>query len=142
MFQSKLKYIMLCASFLVLGCQDILECVINRRPELPDKSLAIGHRLDYYYDEIKAEIKNEPRDDLYFYYFSISGNLPEGLDFYEDHRKLIIEGNPTEYGDYTFTVHLHVEQRNDYYEVCENEFNDCDGLCKESTKKTYSIYIN
>lgn len=142
MSQSKFKYIIFLSFLSLFSCQDILECVINRRPELPEKLLNDGHRLQYYYDTINAEIKNEPRDDLYFYYFSISGNLPEGLEFYEDHRRLIIEGNPSEFGNYTFTVHLHVEQQNDYYEICESELNDCDGLCKDSTKKTYSIYIN
>ena len=123
------------------SCQDILECVINRHPELPNKRLQSGQVNNYYFEEIKAQIKNEPRDYGYYYYFSIDGDLPRGLEFVIDYRSVIIEGIPLDPGRYTFTVHLNVEQTNDYFEDCENEFNDCDGLCDNSTIKTYILSI-
>lgn len=127
--------------FFTSSCQDILECIINRHPELSDQRLQTGQVNNYYFEEIKAQIKNEPRDNSYYYYFSIDGDLPQGLEFIIDYRSVIIKGTPQASGRYTFTVHLNVEQANDYYEDCENEFNDCDGLCDESTVKTYTLSI-
>ncbi|WP_223547976.1 MULTISPECIES: hypothetical protein [Aestuariivivens] len=125
----------------VTSCQDILECVINRHPELPDRMLATGQVDQYFFEEIKAEIKNEPRDDSYYYYFSIEGDLPRGLEYIIDYRSVIIQGFPLEPGRFNFTVRLSVEQANDYFENCESTLNDCDGLCKETTSQRYSVRI-
>ena len=127
--------------FFVTSCQDILECVINRHPELPDRRLATGQVNQYFFEEIKAEIKNEPRDDSYYYYFSIEGDLPRGLEYTIDYRSVIIQGTPLESGRFNVTVRLSVEQANDYYEDCENAFNDCDGLCEETTSHRYTVRI-
>lgn len=126
---------------LATGCQDILECVLNRHPVLSDHMLETGQVNNYYIEEIKAQIKNEPRDDDYYYYFSIDGDLPRGLEYVVDYRSVIIKGTPQEPGRYTFTVRLSVEQVDDYYDNCENELNDCDGLCKETTSRTYTLKI-
>ncbi|WP_242206249.1 hypothetical protein [Aestuariivivens insulae] len=133
--------VLLILIFITTSCQDILECVLNRHPVLSDDILKIGQVNSYYTDAINAQIKNEPRDDDYYYYFSIDGDLPEGLEFVVDYRSVIIEGTPQESGRYQFTVRLSVEQVDDYYEDCENTLNDCDGLCKESTSKTYTLKI-
>ncbi len=120
------------------SCQDILECVINRRPELSNKRLATGQVNNYYLEEIHAEIKNEPHDNSYDYYFYIDEDLPRGLSYYIDHRNIIIEGQPQASGIFTFDVRLEVEQFDDY---CENELNDCDGLCEDVTSRTYKLVI-
>jgi len=125
-----------------ISCQDVLECVVNRHPELSNKTLAIAQINEFYSESIQAEIKNEPMDDSYNYYFSIDGNLPRGIDSYIDYRTVVFEGIPLVAGTYRFTVRLSVSQQNNYSEDCENNFNDCDGLCKESTSQTYTINVN
>lgn len=128
--------------FSLTGCQDILECVINRKPILSDNRLRTGFIHQDYYDQITSEIQNEARDNSYYYHFSVIGDLPPGIDVYFDYRDVIIEGRPLERGRYRFTVTLNVEQANDYYEDCENNLNDCDGLCEESTARTYILTVN
>lgn len=128
--------------FQLMSCQDIIECVINRHPELPNKTLKRGSVSHFYFDEIKAEINNEPSDNRYFYYFSVVGEIPEGLDVIFDHRSVYFEGVPENNGIYTFKVNLWVELGDNYYDECENRLNDCDGLCNDSTSKEYTISIH
>ena len=135
-----LAFICMCLMF--INCQDILECIINRHPELPKKTLAVAELNQFYQETITAEIKNEPLDDSYNYYFSIDGNLPRGVDFYVDLRTLVFEGVPLVAGTYTINVRLRVAQSSNYSDYCESEFNDCDGLCNESTSETYTIIVN
>ena len=142
MFQSKIKYVSLLVCLSLLSCQDILECVVNKHPELPNKNFAVGYVDNFYFDSIKAEIKNEPGDNSYFYYFSVSGDLPQGIEVYEDHRRLILEGFPVESGTFNFRIDLIVEQTDDYEADCENEWNDCDGLCTDEVSEHYRLVIN
>ena len=107
-----------------------------------DNRLHTGYYYQDYYDEINAEIKNEARDNAYYYFFSLDGELPEGIDVYFDYRDVIIEGRPLERGRFNFTISLFVEQANDYYDDCESEWNDCDGLCAESVSRSYVLTIN
>ena len=132
----------ICMCLLFINCQDILECIINRHPELPKKALAVAEVNQFYQETITAEIKNEPLDDSYNYYFSINGNLPRGLDYYVDLRTLVFEGVPLVAGTYTIKVGLSVSQSSNYSDDCESNFNDCDGLCKEFTSETYTIIVN
>ena len=125
-----------------ISCQDILECIINRHPELPNKTLELAQVNQFYTESIQAEIKNEPMDDSYEYYFTIDGNLPRGIDSYIDYRTIVFEGVPLVAGTYKFTLRLSVEQGYNYSEECENNFNDCDGLCSESTSQVYTIIVN
>lgn len=127
---------------LLNSCQDVLECIINRHPELSSNALAPAQVGLLYSEIITAEIKNEPSDDSYNYYFSIDGKFPSGIEYYIDYRTIIIEGTPLVSGTYNFTVRLSVEQSNKYSEECENSFNDCDGLCEESTSRDYTILVN
>lgn len=124
------------------SCQDVLECIINRHPELSNNTLPPAEVDQFYSEIITAEIKNEPSDNSYNYYFSIDGALPRGMEYYIDYRTIIIEGTPLVSGTYKFTVRLSVEQADNYAEECESSLNDCDGLCKESTSKVYSILVN
>ena len=121
------------------SCDDVLDCIINRRPELPNKSFEVGSIGTYYYDEFRAEIKNEPRDDDYGYIFEVDDNLPDGLEIYVNYRTVSIEGMPTHPGTYKFTVLLFVDPPVSYdYETDEYD----DPLCSDSTSKEYTIIIN
>jgi len=125
--------------FSLLSCEEIVECIINKRPELPNIRLEDGHTNNYYTDEFVAEIKNEPHDDDYGYSFDLYGDLPTGLEMIIDYRKVVFEGLPTEKGTYTFTVFLSVDPP-EYYDEDSGEYED--SLCSSSTSKTYTILIH
>ena len=128
--------------FLFNSCENVLDCIINVRPELHDVNLKEGHLDHYYFDKITAEIKNEPNDNSYDYYFNVSGNIPAGLDVIYDYREVVLEGIPTESGRFTFRVHLDVDPYNDhYYDEFGNVVYD-DALCTDSTSKTYTLVIH
>lgn len=97
-----------------------------------------AHVSPFYSEYILAEVKNEPNDNDYDYFFSVSGNYPEGLEFVYNHRKVIIEGTPEKVGRYTFRVHLDVDPLTDYWEDAYNE----DRLCTDHTSKSYTLIVN
>ncbi|MFH4965519.1 hypothetical protein V8G69_11000 [Gaetbulibacter sp. M235] len=128
--------------FLFCSCQDILECIINKRPELSDRKLAQAYVNQLYSEKITAGIKNEPLDNSYDYYFHIDGELPEGIEYIINYRDIVLQGRPLSSGTYKFTVRLSAEQKYNYSDDCESNFNDCDGLCDESTSRAYTIIVN
>ena len=134
-----LKIIPLACCFLFFGCEDIIECIINKRPEIPDTSFEEGNINIYYYQEFTSEIKNEPRDDDYGYTYEIDGDLPDGLDTFANYRTLSIEGEPLISGTFTFTVYLYVDPPLSYDED-SGEYED--SLCVDSTSKEFTIIIN
>ncbi len=127
--------------FLFTSCEDTLDCIINVRPVLSQKSLEVGLVDRFYSEKITAEIKNEPRDNDYDYYFDISGEIPEGLNVVFDYRDVIIEGTPLKSGRYSFTIYLDVEAPYSYYydDFGNERYND--NLCSSSTSKRYTIAI-
>jgi hypothetical protein len=133
-----LKFFALICCFLLFSCEDILECIINKRPEIPDKNFAIGSIGYFYSDYLISEIKNEPVDEAYDYFYEFYGDLPEGVDFYADHRTFTIEGTPQESGVFEFTIYLYVDPPVSYDEESE-EYED--SLCSSSTSKDFSITI-
>ena len=126
-------FIILCSS-----CEDIIDCIINRYPVLIEKNLKVGTVDEYYSDFILAEVKNDSDDDSYSYYFSLLGDLPNGIQWSEDDRKLILEGIPTEKGRFYFTVELFVDGR--YYDG--NSDNMRDPLCDDEASRSYVLIIN
>lgn len=118
------------------SCEDFLECIVNRRPELPDKSFGAGVVDSYYYEEFDAQIKNEPRDNDYGYNFEIDGYLPDGLSMFVNYRTVSIEGTPEFPGTYTFDIILYVDPPIDF------DTNSEKILCSESTSKEYTIIID
>ncbi|HMB99595.1 MAG TPA: hypothetical protein VKN14_01015 [Flavobacteriaceae bacterium] len=137
MKQYSILYVFISLFFLT-SCQDILDCIINRSPELPDKILETGLVNAFYSDFLNAEINNEPQDDDYDYYFELYGDLPEGIEMFVDYRKVYFEGIPTESGVFTFTIYLSVDPPL-YYDYDTDEYED--SLCSYSTSKDYTIRI-
>ena len=121
------------------SCELIVECIINKRPELPDKKLVDGYTNSYYQEELIAEVKNEPHDDDYGYSFSLYDDLPEGLEMIIDYRTIIIKGLPKERGTYHFTFFLSVDPPL-FYDEDSGEYEDF--LCSNSTSKTYKLVIH
>ncbi len=131
-----------CLLLCCLSCQDVFECILGKHPQLNKSELKHGSMGHFYFEEIPAEIDNEAADNSYYYYFSVWGELPEGLDYNITERSVFIEGYPNETGIFSIQINLSVEQIDDYYEVCESEFNDCDGLCEDYTSKQFDLIIN
>ncbi len=131
-----LPIILLIPFFSLSGCDDVLDCIINVRPELHAKTLAIGFVDEYYSETITAEIKNEVNDNDYDYYFDVTGKLPRGVEvFYNRRREVVFKGVPTESGRFTIDVYLEVTP---HY----NEFGRDNGpLCSDNTSKSYTLAI-
>ena len=121
--------------FLLLGCSAESLCIIPREPELRNKEFPIGFVDNYYYVDVDAGIRNEPRDNDYDYYFDVVG-LPEGMDYFVNYRTISLEGIPTQPGTYTIAIYVEVDGpfRNNFDE-------DLEILCNYSTSKTYTLII-
>jgi len=134
-----LKFIPFAFCFLFFGCEDVIECIINKRPIIKDTSFEVGTIGNYYYQEVKSEIKNEPRDDDYGYNYEIYGDLPDGLQTFVNYRVISIEGTPETSGAFTFTLHLYVDPPVRYDDY-SGEYED--SLCSDFTSKEFTIIIN
>ncbi|WP_299554165.1 hypothetical protein [Seonamhaeicola sp.] len=142
MKQYYVSAILLFSFFLFNGCNDILECIINVRPELANKTLDHGHVNEYYSETITAQVKNEPHDNGYDYYFTVSGNIPAGIEVYYDYREVIFEGIPQEPGRYTIRVSLYVEAINEcYFDEFEGREICHDPLCSNNTSRVYTLVV-
>jgi hypothetical protein len=130
------KILLLFFSFTLLGCNDFLECLVDRRPELSNEQFPIANTESYYYVDIRAEINNEPRDDDYDYFFEFTDSLPAGLDYFVNYRTISIEGTPEESGTYRITLNVYVDGpfRNGFVE-------DNTVLCDYSASKTYTLIV-
>lgn len=134
--------IILLSFFTLTNCENVVDCIINVRPELSNNILEVGEVDRFYYDKITAQIKNEPNDNNYDYYFDIVGEVPRGLDIIYNYREVAFEGVPLEAGRFSFKVYLDVESYNNYYyDDFGNRYYD-DELCTNNTQKTYTIIIN
>jgi hypothetical protein len=131
-----LKFLPLLSCFLLFGCNDFWECLIDRRPELESKTFPIGSTETYYYVDVSAEIKNEPRDNDYDYFFEFAEPLPDGLDFFVNYRTISIEGTPEVTGTYQIVLNLFVDG------PFRDGFGEEDSeLCEYNTSKTYTLII-
>ena len=139
--KQSLPLFILLSFFLFTNCENTLDCIINVRPVLPHKSLEIGLVNRYYSEIITAEIKNEPRDNDYEYYYEISGEIPEGLEVIFDYRDVIIEGTPLKSGRFSFTIYLDVDPPYSYYYDDDGNERYNDDLCSDNTSKRYTIAI-
>ena len=120
---------------LLFGCSAESLCIIPREPELRNKEFPLGYVDNYYYVDIDAGIRNEPRDNDYDYYFDVVG-LPEGMDYFVNYRTISLEGTPIQSGTYTITIYVDVDG------PFRNNFDDNpELLCNYSTSKTYTLII-
>lgn len=134
-------YVMLFASsaLLLSGCSELIDCVASARPNLHSKNLYNGSVGLNYSDFIEADITNEPDDNAYDYFFQVDGNLPVGLTYHEQGRRVYFTGVPTVAGTYTFNVRLTVDPPN--YE--DWGWNGGNRICfgDDTTNKEYTITI-
>lgn len=135
----KLLSLLFCLSLIILtSCEDVFDCIIEKQPELPNKSFAVGYQDQVYYQAFDAHIKNEPRDNDYDYYFEVVGDLPDGLDLFINFRTLSILGVPESEGVYEFTIYLDVLPPLNYD---EDGFEYEGTMCTQSTSKSYFIRV-
>jgi hypothetical protein len=135
------KFLLFTAALLLFtSCDPLTDCIINNRPQLNQKVFTPGFADSYYEDSLNAEINNDPRDNDYYYYFSVDG-LPRGMDYESDGRELFIFGTPRESGRYTMEVHLQVEAAILDFDDNDGPFEDGDSLCKDSTSRAYTLTI-
>ena len=128
--------------FLFFGCQDILECAIGRSAHIPNKTFPIGSTSEYYYVEFDAEVKNEPRDNDYDYFFEVrESSLPGGISYYANYRTLSIEGLATETGVFEIEVYLYVEGPLEVQYDNDGDAYYHDPLCDNTITKTYTLII-
>lgn len=128
--------------FLLFGCAELFDCVASARPDIHSKNLNIGTVGNTYTDFIDSDITNETDDDAYDYFYSVSGNLPPGLNYHQQGRKLFFTGYPSQAGSFTFEVRLTVDPP-DYYDPNQGLFEDGNRICfgNDTTSKEFTIII-
>ncbi|WP_438962540.1 hypothetical protein [Nonlabens sp.] len=135
----QLLFVLLLTTFTV-SCDSITDCIINSRPHLPGKDFIDGTANVFYEESIRAEIKNEPRDNDYWYYFTVTG-LPAGMDYEFIGRDLFIYGIPESPGRYSIEVFLEVEPRSVFIDDDDSWDEDGDSLCSYSTDRFYFLEV-
>ncbi|WP_412561119.1 hypothetical protein [Winogradskyella sp. MIT101101] len=140
--KSQKLFPILLITVLFFGCDDFLDCVAGRNPSLPDKTFPIASTSTYYYVDISAEIKNEPRDNNYDYFFEINeADLPEGVGYFINNRIISFEGLPVETGTFEIEVYLYVEGPVNVEYDDDGDAYYTDTLCNHSTQKTYTLIV-
>lgn len=129
-------------SFLVISCSELIDCVASARPNIHSKILQRGYVGNVYTDFIDSDITNDSNDNDYDYYFSISGNVPPGLTYNQQGRKVFFTGYPSQAGSYTFRVKLTVDFP-EYYDPNQGIFEDSNRICfgDDTTTKEFTIII-
>ena len=137
-------YVLLFASsgLLLFGCAELFDCVASARPDIHSKSLLVGTVGNNYNDFIDSDVTNDPNDNAYDYYFSVTGNLPTGMTYHEQGRKVYFTGIPTQAGSFTFRVRLTVDPP-DSYDPNQGLFEDGNRICfgDDTTTKEFTIVI-
>lgn len=125
---------MLCCTFILSACDELLDlavdCLDGDKPQLRPAILA-NPVLNQLYDEtILVSIRNEPFDDSFAYRFTLTGELPGGIETDIEGRNFRLLGTPIELGEYRFSVRVDVTGT-------DNPFNNTDGLCLTTDTSNY-----
>jgi hypothetical protein len=99
-------FIFLCSFY---SCDEVIECILKIEPEIHTKPMMVGQVYDEYYDVITAEVRNEPNDNDYNYFFDVRGELPPGVSYQINYRNIEFYGVPLSAGIYRFEVELTIE---------------------------------
>ena len=124
------------------SCSEMFDCIASTKPELESKTLAIGYLSLPYEDYITASVKNTSNDNAFYYYFSVDGELPPGLNYSEEGRDWVFYGSPTQRGTYAFKVTVIIEYPEDY-ESEDGFWEDSDRICfgNDNISRNYTITI-
>ncbi len=124
------------------SCDEVIDCIDNDGPEFRTEAKLSEATIGIEYDElILVEIKNEPRDDDFEYFFETETPLPKGITL--DHgtysRRVYLRGTPTEPGEYKFILFVRV------FDSGGNSFGDSgdstENLCYTTKRKEFTITV-
>ena len=129
-------------AFSLNSCAELFDCVASARPDIHGKNLATGTVGGNYNDFLDSDVTNDPNDNAYDYYYSVSGTIPPGMTYNQQGRKLYFSGIPSQAGSYTFRVHLKIDYP-DSYDPNQGFFEDGNRICfgDDSTSKEFTISI-
>ena len=127
--------------FSLTGCEELIDCIASATPELQGKQLFEGTKGIPYSETISAEVRNDPNDDGYKYFFNVYGDLPDGLNYSVNRRIFTIKGTPIKQGTFTFKVVLRVDPPENYND--DGSSDDGNRICfgDDTTERTYSIKV-
>lgn len=109
----KISLVLLVSSaLLVSSCAELFDCIAKAQPDIHSKVMKTGFVGTAYNDFIEADVTNDPNDNDYDYFYSITGNLPVGMSYFEQGRRVYLNGVPTVAGTYTFRVRLTIDPPN------------------------------
>ena len=128
--------------FTTYSCSELIDCIASTKPELKSKSLSLGYTGQPYSNFIEASVKNDSNDDDYDYHFSISGNFPPGMTYFEQNRRLYFNGAANQGGTYTFKVTVTIDYP-EYYDTDQGFWEDDNRICfgDDTVSKNYTITI-
>lgn len=128
--------------FTTYSCSELIDCIASTKPELKSKSLSLGYTGQPYSNFIEASVKNDSNDDDYDYHFSISGNFPPGMTYFEQNRRLYFSGAANQGGTYTFKVTVTIDYP-EYYDTDQGFWEDDNRICfgDDTVSKNYTITI-
>ena len=125
----------------LISCDMILDEILDdcnsyNYPVLDSKQLKVGKENEFYSDYVKAEVRNDPHDDSdYEYQFDVYGNLPRGINWFVDGRKVTFKGTPRKHGLFKFTVEVWVEVKQEWW------LDDIPELCDDYTSTEFTINV-
>lgn len=130
------------SAFLLFSCAELFDCIASARPDIHSKNLATGTVGNNYNDFIDSDVTNDPNDNAYDYYYSITGTIPPGMTYNQQGRKIYFSGIPSQAGNFTFSVRLTVNPP-DSYDPNQGLFTDGNRICfgDDTTTKEFTIVI-
>jgi hypothetical protein len=129
------KIALLFSVIIFSGCDNVIDCISDIRPELVAKELDNGRVYQQYSDDVEFEMNNAVTDDYYISEIKISGNLPPGISHAQSSSSTIrFSGKPRTTGTYNFTVKITVD-------TSVTSDSGSDGTCSNQTSKSYKIVV-
>ena len=132
--KSKITFLLPLIVFTFLSCDEELECLFGLKPEINTKTISSAIVNQEYFDRITAEVDNAVNDDSFDYFFTITGDIPEGIDVIFFPRSIEFRGAPEETGSFDFTVFLAVEK-------IEDGRLDSSPTCVDSVSTDFTLFV-
>ena len=130
------------ATLALAGCDDLEEafdCVDGDRPQFSRTSLPAPVLNEFYREQVSVSIENTSNDDAFGYEFALEGELPPGIEWYQQERRTVVfEGTAIEAGTWMPTLGVLVtEGDSSVFEAGAST----DGLCRTRREATYAFTV-
>ena len=96
-----------------LAMEEAIDCVFRMSAQLDERSLEKATVGVFYDQKLVASVNNTPNEHHFEYYFTITGDIPPGLEANVSDRTIFFRGIPSEEGRYNFNVHVDIEYTGD-----------------------------